>query len=278
MQHTKRGFLLVALLGLSECTATQVPPRVAAPAPYTMAVRLHDHLSFGVRLDGVSLLLDGTTAYETTSTNAPPDPIALRIAPGAHTLTVVVRASEPCGLFDQPRMTVTVRTLEPFVLGEGPATLDVDLYAGAATSELAQLVSIHVAGKRIALGANAEGESAPMLARCETGDELCALNVSIARASVGGNTRRISCYAAHRDEMLRWKEMLEDSFAAVSREGVTTSEAESAQLRARYAESRLRALAADARSCDARAASPRIERKVETVCPAPDVTASREGW
>jgi len=284
MQHSMRGFLLVGLLnlGASACTAHRPPSGAEAPSPHTMQVILHDHLAFGVRLEHVSLLLDGSPAYEVTSARGPLELATLRVAPGAHTLTVLAEASEPCGLFEEPRMRLTVRALQAFLLGEGPGALDIDLYASTATSDPAHMVSVRFAGDRVALGAKTEGDAPPLSDRCEPGDELCALDARIEGARSRGDTVRSSCYASHRGEMRRWKDMLEDSFAAVSREGVTTSDAESAQLRARYAESRLRSIAAVARACegDARvvATSPKVERKVDAVCPASDVTASREGW
>jgi hypothetical protein len=284
MHCSMRGFLLVGLviLGAPACAAQRATVSAAAPGPHMLQVLLHDHLAFGVRLEDVALLLDGSPAYEATNAKAGLEPAVLRVAPGAHTLTVLARASEPCGLFDEPRMRLTVRSLETFLVGDGPATLDIDLYASAATSDPAQLISVRVAGKRLALGAEAREDGHGTNAQCESGDSLCELDGRIDHARSRGDSRQVSCYAARRDEMRRWRDALDDSFAMVSREGITTSEVESAQLRARYAESRLRSLTLEARACESDArpggASAEVERKVDAVCPTPDVTASRKGW
>jgi hypothetical protein len=244
-----------------------------------MEVRLHDHLAFGVRLERVSLLLDGTTAYETTDRDRRLDRADLIVAPGAHTLAVLAEASEPCGLLDEPRMRLRVRALQTFFQSDRPATFDVDLYASAATSDPAHMISVRFAGDW--MGAAAEGDTAPGAQRCEPADELCALDARMDRARWRGDVQRSACYASHRDDLRRWRDVMEDSFAAVSREGTTTRDAESAQLRARYAESRLRSAVMEARSCaqgPAHTAPASIERKVDAACPVPDVTASVQGF
>ncbi len=284
MRHAKRGFRLLGLVGLAApaCAASLTPAGPVAPSPHTMEVRFHDHLAFGVRLEHVSLLLDGGPVYETTRAQSPLELAELTVAPGGHTLAVLAEASEACGLLDAPRMRVSVRAIQPFLVGEGPATLDVDLYPSAATSDPAQMVSVRFAGERISLGAKPDVDAPPRSDQCESGDEVCLLDARIDGARSRGDTQRMACFASHRDELRRWRDMVEDSFAAVSREGTTTHDAESAQLRARYAESRLRGTVAEVRACasDARAriAPVQIERTIVAVCAAPDVTASLRGW
>jgi hypothetical protein len=246
-----------------------------------MQVLFHDHLAFGVRLDRVFLLVDGAPAYDTTHLDAPLELADLAVAPGVHTLAVLAEASEPCGLSDEPRMTVSMRAVQTFLVGEGPAKVDVDLYPSAATSDAAHMISVRLSGERVALGANFGGDVPSSGARCEAGDELCALDARIEGARSRGDHQRSACYASHRDEVRRWRDMLEDSFAVVSREGASTRDAESAQLRARFAESRLEAAVAEARACagdaPAHAAPVEIERKIVAVCATPDVTASLRG-
>jgi hypothetical protein len=284
MRHAIRGVAVFGLLSVltPACVANRPPSLVAAADPHTMQVILHDHLAFGVRLERVSVLLDGESAYQTTDADRQLDRAILTVAPGAHTLAVLAEASEPCGMLDEPRMRLTVRALQTFFLGDRPATLDVDLYASAATSDPAHMISVRFAGDRATIGAAEEGEAAPFAERCEPGDELCALDARIDRARSRGDVQGGACYASHRDDLRRWRDLLEDSFAAVSREGTTTRDAESAQLRARYAESRLRSAVMEARSCGTvgpvHAAPASIERKVDAVCPVPDVTASAQGW
>jgi hypothetical protein len=242
-----------------------------------MQVLLHDHLAFGVRLERVTILVDGGSAYEATQLKAPLELADLSVAAGAHTVAVLAEVSQPCGLFDEPRMRVSVRAVQTFLVGEGPATLDVDLFPGAATSDPAHMVSVRFAGERITLGTKAEGDALPRGARCEVGDEVCALDARIDGARARGDVRKSACYAARRDDVRHWRELLEDSFSAVSREGATARDAEDAQLRARYAESRLRASVAEAGACGSdapvRAEPVEIERKVVAVCATPDVTA-----
>jgi hypothetical protein len=283
MRRAMRRFLLLGPVSLaasmgSACAARPAPAAMAAPAPHAIQVFLHDHLGFGVRLEHVSLLLDGGPAHETSHRKAPLELADLAVEPGAHTLAVLAEASEPCGLFDEPRMRVSIRVVQTFVVGEGPATLDVDLYPSAATSDPAHMVSVRLTGARIALGAKPEGDAPPPAGQCEPGDEVCVLDARIDGARSRGDTERSACYASHRDEMRRWSDLLEDSFAAASREGTTTRDAESAQLRARYAESRLRASVVEARACASdtpvRAAPVEIERRIVAACTAPDVTPS----
>lgn len=284
MRHAIRGVTVFGLLSVAApaCVANGPPSHVAAPAPHSMEVRLHDHLAFGVRLERVSLLLDGTAAYETIDRDRRLDRADLIVAQGAHTLTVLAEASEPCGLLDEPRMKLTVRALQTFFQGDRPATFDVDLYASAATSDPAHMISVRFAGDRgTTIGAAEEGEAAPGALQCEPA-ELCALDARIDLARSRGDVQRSACYASHRDDVRRWRDLLDDSFAALSREGKTTRDAESAQLRARYAESRLRSAVTEARSCGTlgpgHAAPASIERKVDAVCPLPDLTASAQGW
>jgi hypothetical protein len=246
-----------------------------------MEVRLHDHLAFGIRIERVSLLLDGAAAYETTDRDRRLDRADLIVPPGAHTLAVLAEASEPCGLLDEPRMRLTVRALQTFFQGDRPATVDVDLYASAATSDPAHMILVRFVSDGITMGAAAEGETAPGAQRCEPADELCALDARVDRARSRGDVQRSACYASHRDDLRRWRDLLEDSFAAMSREGKSTGDAESAQLRARYAESRLRSAVMEARACGTdspvHTAPASIERRVDAVCPVPDVTASAQG-
>jgi hypothetical protein len=284
MRQAIRGVTVFGLLSVAvpACMANRAPSHPATPAPHSMEVRLHDHLAFGVRLERVSVLLDGTAAYETTDRDGRLERADLIVAPGAHTLVLLAEASEPCGLFDEPRMRLTVRALQTFYQGERPATFDVDLYASAATSDPAHMISVRLVGDWITMGAAAEGETAPEALRCEPADEICALDAQIDRARSRGDVQRSACYASHRDDLRRWRDLLEDSLAAMSRAGKTTGDAESAQLRARYAESRLRSAVMDARACGAdnpvRMAPASIERRVDAVCPVPDVTASVRGW
>jgi hypothetical protein len=247
-----------------------------------MQVVLHDHLAFGVRLEHVSLVLDGGAAYEIANANIRLDRVDFAVPSGAHTLAVLAEASEPCGLFDEPRMRLKVRALQTFFSWEGPALLDVDLYASEATSDPAHLISVRFTGERVALGRKASDDAPLGAPGCEPSDELCALDARIDGARSRGDSRRSVCYSSHRDEMRRWRDMLEDSFAAVSRDGTTTSDAESAQLRARYAESRLRSVTMEASACaseeEVHVVLAELERKVDAVCPALDVTASMKGW
>ncbi len=133
-----------------------------------MQVHFHDHLAFGVRLERVALLLDGTAAYETTDHDRRLGRADLTVAAGAHTLTVLAEASGPCDLHEEPRRRLTVRALRTFFLSDRPATLDVDFYASG--SDPAHVISVRFAGDRVTIGAAAESEAVPGEHRCEPAD------------------------------------------------------------------------------------------------------------
>jgi len=238
-------------------------------------MRFHflDHLSFGARIEHVSLLLDGLSAYESDAQSVWSD-AQVTVRPGAHTLAVVLRASEPCGLFDEPRATVAVEATTSLRAAEGPASIAIDLYGTEATSDPLRSLGVRFVGDAVALGARLD--DAPP-AGCDRTDALCVIDALVERSRSRKDAPGASCYEAKRAEIRGLKDVVDDSYATIKREGTTTGAAENAQLRARYAEERIRAIAAGVEACavhgNGRPTSGVVARKVERLCPAPDVTA-----
>jgi len=249
-------------------------PSARDPSPAS-AMRFHllDHLSFGARLEHVSLLLDGLSAYESDTRSSWSD-AHVTVRPGPHTLAVVLRASEPCGLLDEPRTTVAIEATTSVRAGEGPASIAIDLYGTEATSDPLRSLGVRFTGDAVALGARLD-EAPP--AGCDRADALCAIDALAERARSRRDARGASCYETKRAEIRTLKDVVDDSYATVRREGTTTGAAESAQLRARYADERIRAIALAADACDLHGdGKPTlgvVARKVERFCPGPDVTA-----
>jgi hypothetical protein len=240
-----------------------------------VSLKLFDHLGFGARIENVRVLLDGSPAFEARAGTATGEVDRLPVQPGPHTLSIVARASEPCGLFEEPRASVSVRASATFNVGDRPATIEADLYTREATSDPIRNLTVRFTGKGATLGVPMEASRWP--GDCAPDDALCVLDAKAALLRSRNDWAGASCFAAKRGEAQRLRETLEDSYAAVTREGSTTGDAENAQLRARYAEAHLRSLPAEAEACAAGASglvsSGVLERKIERSCPTPDVTA-----
>jgi hypothetical protein len=255
-----------------------VPGRaLTLPAPaHSMTFRIVSHLAFGVRVESVSVLLDGALAFEAHDVaTAGGESDRASVQPGVHTISVTLRASEPCGLLEQPRASVAVHATTAFSVGERPAAVYADLYAREATRDPIQDLAVRFTGDQVVLGVSDEAQRTP--GGCDAEDALCALDAKAARARSQRDVVSASCYETRRAEVRDLGDLLEDSYAAVSREGVTTGDAENAQLRARYARARLRSLTVEAEACAAGAnrhsSAGVVEREVERTCPALDVTA-----
>ena len=269
-------FGLMALVVLAACAA---PPRplFAPPAPdHSVTFRLENHLGFGVRVERVSVLLDGIPAFEAYGDRAERgESEQVSVQPGAHSLSIAVRASEPCGLSAEPRASVVVRATTTFGAGERPATILADLYAREATLDPIQTLAVRFTGREAVLGILPDARDEPE--GCAADDALCALDAKALRARTRNDAAGASCYETRRAEARALRDVVEDSYAAVTREGVTAGDAENAQLRARYAHARLRSLALEAETCAVGASARRtgaiVLREVERACPTPDVTA-----
>jgi hypothetical protein len=253
-------------------SASSPSPRVASVAS-SMRFHFLDHLSFGARIEHLSLLLDGLPAYESDAQSVWSD-AHVTVQTGTHTLAVVLRASEPCGLLDEPRTTVAVEATTSLRAAEGPASIAIDLYGTEATSDPLRSLGVRFVGDAVALGARLD--DAPPTG-CDRADALCILDALVDRARSRRDAREASCYEAKRAEVRNLKDVVDDSYATVKRDGTTTGAAENAQLRARYAEERIRAITVAVEACtvhgNARPNPSVVARKVERLCPAPDVTA-----
>ena len=282
MRHATRALPVFALIMVAACAGPrrEVPSTSAtSPSPgvawAASSMRFHflDHLSFGARIEHVSLLLDGLPAYESDAQSVWSD-AHVRVRPGPHTLAVVLRASEPCGLLDEPRTTVAVEATTTLRAAEGPASIAIDLYGTEATSDPLRTLGVRFVGDAVALGARLD--DAPP-AGCDRTDALCVIDALAERARSRKDASSASCYEARRAEIRNLKDVVDDSYATVKREGTTTGAAENAQLRARYAEERIRAIAFAVEACgvhgDGRPTAGVVARKVERLCPALDVTA-----
>jgi hypothetical protein len=281
MQHSTRALWTFGLIAVTACAAPRAdvaqatfgsPTARDAASASSVRFRFLDHLSFGARIERLSLLLDGVPAFETDGASLKKDR-QVTVRPGAHTLAVVLRASEPCGLFDEPRTTVAVEATTTLRAGEGPASIVIDLQGTEATNDPLRTLGVRFTGHDVLLGAALE-DGPP--SGCDRADALCAVDALAERARSQKDTASLSCYEAKRTEIRALRDVVDDSYATVKREGITAGAAENAQLRARYAEERIRALAVAAEACaahgDGRPTAGVLARKVERLCPALDVT------
>jgi hypothetical protein len=278
MRHTSEALWILTLALTVGCAAPRGEAKAsvalsAAGSPAS-AVRFHfeDHLSFGARVEAITLLVDGLPAFEGDAASIGQD-ARVNLRPGLHTLAVLVRASEPCGLFEEPRASVAVRGTLDVVLGDGPASVAVDLVATEATRDPLRSMGLRFEGKDVVLGARAGDAPSP-------GEgTLPAIDALAEQARSHGFAAEAACYDDKRAELRTLRDVIDDSHAVVGREGTTAGAAEAAQLRARWAEERIRAVAVSARACEARRARAAVlasvERKVERHCPGADVTAER---
>lgn len=278
MKAYERALSTFGVLAVAACAAPEKAPAVAVAARDAAAassVRVHflDHLSFGARVENVSLLLDGVRAYESDGASLHTD-ARVTVRPGAHTLAVVLEASEPCGLFDQPRTTVVVEATTMLRAGAGAASIAIDLWGTEATRDPLRTLGVRFTGHAVVLGAHL-AETPPT--GCEPTDRLCAVDALAERAQSRKDPGAALCLASKRAEIRRLKDVIDDSYATVARDGTTTGAAQNAQLRARYAEERIQAIAIAAEACgltgEPRTTAGIVELKVERSCPGVDVTA-----
>jgi hypothetical protein len=281
MQHSKRALWILGLTAAAACAGSRAAfaPAAAgslasqeATSASSVRFRFLDHLAFGARIERLSLLLDGVPAFETDGASLEKDR-EITVRPGAHTLAVVLRASEPCGLFDEPRTTVAVEATTTLRAGEGPASIEIDLQGTEAMSDPLRTLGVRFTGHDVVLGAILD-DGPP--SGCDRADALCALDALADRARSQKDGKGLTCYEAKRTEMRALRDVVDDSYATVQREGITAGQAENAQLRARYAEERIHALSVAAEACaahgDGRPTAGVVARKVERLCPALDVT------
>jgi hypothetical protein len=271
-------------LGLCACGASarpapiRGPAALATPTTHSLTLRLVDHLSFGARVESISALLDGFPAFETRGDTSRGHAERLSIEPGTHTLTLVASVSEPCGLLAEPRASATVRTQTTFRVGPDAAALEADLYPRETTTDPLRSLAVRFTGSQMALGIPADALRTPD--GCKEDDALCALEARASRARSRGDLLFATCFESRLDEARALRDTLEDSYGAVTREGTTARDAENAQLRARYALSRLRSIPAEAEACrvnETRTVSTSaVERRVDQACPSLDVTANAE--
>jgi hypothetical protein len=272
---------MCGLIAAAACAAPRAgiaPAAVGSPtvrdaaSGSSVSFRFFDHLSFGARIEHLSMLLDGVPAFESDGASLENDR-RITVRPGAHTLAVALRASEPCGLFDQPRTTVAVEATTTLLAGEGFASIEIDFQGTEATSDPLRTLGVRFTGHDVLLGAALEDRPPN---GCDRADALCALDALADRARSQKDTASLSCYETKRTEIRALRDVVADSYATVTREGITAGAAESAQLRARYAEERIRALAVAAAACtahgDGRPTGGVVARRVERLCPALDLT------
>jgi hypothetical protein len=279
-----RGVLAAwVALGLCACGASPGPAHIrgaaamATTTTHSLTLRLVDHLSFGARVESISALLDGFPVFETRGDTSRGQTERLAIEPGTHTLTLVASLSEPCGLLAEPRASATVRTQTTFSIGQDAAALEADLYPRETTTDPLRSLAVRFTGSQMVLGIPADALRTPD--GCKEDDALCALEARASRARSRGDPFA-ACFESMLDEARALRDTLEDSYGAVTREGMTTRDAENAQLRARYALSRLRSIPAEAEACrvnETRTVSTSaVERSVDQACPSLDVTANAE--
>jgi hypothetical protein len=235
-----------------------------------MTFRVVNHLGFGTRFERVSVVLDGIPSLVAEGDAARESQVEqVPVQPGAHSLSIAVRATEPCGLSDEPRASVVVRATTTFAVGERPGAVLADLYVREATLDPIQALSVRFTGREVVLGIPAEARRPPD--GCAPDDPVCALEAKALSARSRSAAGAASCYETRRDEVRALRDVVDDSYAAVARHGATTGDAENAQLRARYARARLRSLAFEADACVVRASGGPtrqiVLREVERACP-----------
>jgi hypothetical protein len=256
-----------------------LPP--SAP-DHSVSFRFKNHLGFGVRVEGLSMLVDGSpTLVDAAGSSAGPAGDRVPMQPGVHSVAVTFRATEPCGLSEEPRASVIVHAATTFSVGDRPGAVLVDLFAREATRDPMQALAVRFTGAAVVLGVSADALRAPP--GCGADDAVCALDAKASLARARRDASRASCYETRRPEAVDLRDVVLASYAAVRREGVTSGDAQTAQLRARYAGARLRSIAVEAEACATEAGrlpatAATVEREVERSCPIPDVTAELGGF
>ena len=279
--------LLVLAIG-SACATTRTPRVAAAPARRATTIHFEDHLAFAVRLEQLDLSVDGRLVYTDDGSRegrVGSDVTIVDLAPGAHTLVLLARASQPCGILSEPRMALTLHATKTFRIGEAPSIVSVDLFAREATSDPGRLVAVRFAGEHVDLDGVVAPSAADSRPECPERDAaaraLCRLDALTDDARSRGDLLAVVRYGKKRAELRGWRDVRDDSFSVMTRHGTTAEEAERAQLRAKYAESQIGALEDEAIICQSErsaVATPSHGVTIDATCPLPDVMAVLAGW
>jgi hypothetical protein len=268
---TKALAILPALAVLASCAGRPKPAPSGPPQAGTLDVRVLDHLGFGLRLEAVAVRIDGRPVRRAQDDGERSGFAPMPIAPGVHGVSAVARVSLSCGLLPEPRAYVTVRAAQNFRVGAGPASLDLDLFARAPTSNPSDMAAVAITGRGVALGVKeARRAGAPQYPSCEGLEPVaaaaCDVEAALDDARADRDVARSLCSVDRLTEIRKWRRVLDDATHVASSDGTTNDDAMHAQLRARYAESRVRALADEAKRCIG-STDPAADAAPDQACP-----------
>jgi hypothetical protein len=248
----------------------------------TLAVSVDDHLSLGLRLDALDVSLDGQPFFASVlARSIPHDLPPVRVEPGLHAVRVMARVSLACGLFGETRTRVTVVLLNTVVTRGGPARVTVDLFTRAPTARPAEIVGVNLRGEGAEMGVRAT----PLHARhaeCSPLDPVaaatCDVEALVAEARMAKDVSALTCAGDRLTQIHGLRGILDDAEDVAADDHTTYDQAMHAQLRARFAEGRIRELANEAEACsDQDRVNPRrVQYAVTDACPDGDITALGE--
>jgi hypothetical protein len=135
-----RRALLTVALGLAACAHGPRTRAIEADVdPFATLVRFESHVGWGIRVERVLVVLDGAVQYNQRDfADGAPLPRYLfggQLPAGDHVVQVLVEASIPSGILDEPRVTAELRSSHSFTVTRSPMTLDVDFYSTSAAEQ-----------------------------------------------------------------------------------------------------------------------------------------------
>ena len=276
------------------CAATPPAQAVAAPAPALgpgqareAALRFDDHLGFGLRLESLSVRVAGRPIYRNADPLHAPIPRelgAVPLLPGVHSVSVLARVSLACGFLAEPRTRVTVRASSNFKTTGGPASVGIDLFARAPIARPTEQPVVAFRGKGVTLGVREGRDASDVVhATCAglepVAEATCDVEAFVADARTAKDATAVACYGERLEEMHRMRDVLDDATLQTGSDEATNEVAMHAQLRALYANARIRELAGQARQCGNEDAFAPLEASCPTelwAAGATDERASRE--
>ena len=220
-------------------------------------VRFDNHLGFGLRLESISVRVDGRPVFRqvhATRASVPRDLGTIALDHGVHTVSVLAGVSVACGLFDQPRTAVTVRASSSFRLGADPAWLGVDLFARVPIAQLTELAAVEFRGGGVVLGVKETRDaSLPIHPWCAGLEPValatCDVDAFVTDARKDRDVVRLTCSSDRLREIHRLRDVIDEATLVTGGDRTTNELAMHAQLRARYAEARTLELAGSTRKC-----------------------------
>jgi hypothetical protein len=250
--------LLAALACAPRRPASPSSPSSFVPAsPGATAVRFDNHLGFGLRLESISVRVDGRPVFRQADARralVPKELGTITLEPGVHAVSVLARVSVACGLLEEPRTSVTVHASSAFRLGSGPAWVGVDLFARVPIAQPTQLPVVAFRGEGVVVGVKETRDASlaihPWCGGLEpVAQATCDVDAFVVEARADRDVVRLTCSSDHLREIHRLRDVLDEATLVTGTDRTTNELAMHAQLRARYAEARIGQLAASTRQC-----------------------------